>query len=58
MIAPRGAINRKSVFAKQTGGARVAPPSGTRDLGLHAPKNPKGSRKSRRLNGRSITVRS
>ena len=30
-----------------------------RTLGLHAPKTPKeGSRKSRRLNGRSITVRS
>ena len=34
MIAPRGAINRTSGFAQQTGGARCAPPS--------APEPPQG----------------
>ena len=61
MIAPAGAINRKSVFAKQTGGARCAPPSRTAPWrGSHAPNNPNkvSSEKGRGLNGRSITVRS
>ena len=32
-VCPCGANNRKSGFAKQTGGARCAPPSGTRASG-------------------------